>query len=42
VALQYAFDHYQFTIVKVLVDMENGQKMIINDVNKFFTLFCGT
>jgi hypothetical protein len=36
----YLFNNYQFTIVKVLVDMENGQKMIVNDGDKFFSLFC--
>lgn len=38
VSLQYSFDHYQFKIVKILVDMENGQKMFVNDGNKFFSL----
>jgi len=37
---QYFFNNYQFTVVKVLVDMENGQKMIVNDGNKFFSLLC--
>lgn len=38
----YLFNNYQFTIVKVLVDMESGEKMIVNDGNKFFSLFCDT
>jgi serine/threonine protein phosphatase PrpC len=42
VKLQYSFNNYQFNIVKVLVDMENGQKMIVNDGNKFFSLLCDT
>ena len=40
VKLQYSFNNYQFNIIKVLVDMENGQKMIVNDGNKFFSLVC--
>ena len=42
VKLQYSFNNYQFNIVKVLVDMENGQKMIVSDGNRFFSLLCGT
>ncbi len=42
VKLQYASNNYQFNIIKVLVDMENGQKMIVNDGNKFFSLRCDT
>ncbi|MBE0664340.1 MAG: hypothetical protein IH584_00860 [Candidatus Aminicenantes bacterium] len=42
VKLQYFFNNYQFNIIKVLVDMENGQKMIVNDGNKFFSLVCDT
>ncbi|HUU04317.1 MAG TPA: Stp1/IreP family PP2C-type Ser/Thr phosphatase [Patescibacteria group bacterium] len=42
VKLQYSFNNYRFNIIKVLVDMENGQKMIVNDANKFFSLLCDT
>lgn len=42
VKLQYSFNNYQFNIVKVLVDMENGRKMIVNDSNKFFSLLHDT
>jgi serine/threonine protein phosphatase PrpC len=34
----YFFNNYQVKIVKVLVDMANGQKMVVNDGNKFFML----
>jgi hypothetical protein len=40
--LQYSFNNYLFHVVKVLVDMENGQKMIVNDGNKFFSLLRDT
>jgi protein phosphatase len=42
VRLPYASNNYQFNIIKVLVDMENGEKMIVNDGNKFFSLRCDT
>jgi len=42
VTFRYSFSDYQFNIVKILVDMENGQKLIVNDGNKFFSLSCGT
>ncbi len=38
---RYLANNFQLRIVKVLVDMENGRKLIINDGNKFFMLDCG-
>jgi hypothetical protein len=37
---RYFFNNYQIKIVKVLLDMNNGRKLIVNDGNKFFTLLC--
>lgn len=37
---QYQFNNYQFNIVKILLDMENGQKLFFNDSNKLFSLLC--
>ncbi len=36
----YFFNNYQVKIVKVLVDMANGRKLVVNDGNKFFSLVC--
>ncbi|MCU0235764.1 MAG: Stp1/IreP family PP2C-type Ser/Thr phosphatase [Acidobacteria bacterium] len=36
----YFFNNFQLRIVKVLVDMADGLKLIVNDGNKFFTLTC--
>jgi protein phosphatase len=35
---QNQFDNYQFNIVKILLDMDNGQKLFFNDSNKLFSL----
>jgi len=40
VAHRYFFNNYQVRIVRVLVDMANGRKLVINDGNRFFTLTC--
>jgi serine/threonine protein phosphatase PrpC/competence protein ComGC len=37
---QYQFNNYQFNIVKILLDMDNGQKLFFNDSNKLFSLLC--
>jgi protein phosphatase len=34
------FNNYQFTIVKIVLDLENGQKLFFNDSNKLFSLLC--
>lgn len=34
----YFYNNFQLKIVKVLVDMADGRKLIVNDGNKFFTL----
>ncbi len=36
------YNNFQLKIVKVLVDMVDGRKLIVNDGNKFFTLACDT
>jgi protein phosphatase len=36
----YFFNNYQVRIVKVMVDMANGRKLVVNDGNKFFSLTC--
>ncbi len=36
----YFFNDYQVKIVKVMVDMASGRKLVVNDGNKFFTLTC--
>jgi len=37
---QYQFNNYQSNIIKILLDMNNGQKLFFNDSNKLFSLFC--
>ena len=37
---QNQFNNYQFNIVKILLDMDNGQKLFFNDSNKLFSLLC--
>jgi serine/threonine protein phosphatase PrpC len=37
---QNQFNNYQFTIVKILLDMDNDQKLFFNDSNKLFSLVC--
>ncbi len=37
---QYQFNNYQSNIVKILLDMNNGQKLFFNDSNKLFSLLC--
>lgn len=37
---RYFFNNYQVRIVKVLVDMASGRKLVVNDGNRFFTLTC--
>ena len=37
---RYFFNNYQLKVVKVLVDMTDGRKVIVNDGNKFFMLTC--
>ena len=32
------FNNYQFNIVKILLDMDNGQKLFFNESNKLFSL----
>jgi serine/threonine protein phosphatase PrpC len=34
------FNNYQFNIVKILLDLDNGQKLFFNDSNKLFSLLC--
>ncbi|MEI6613360.1 MAG: Stp1/IreP family PP2C-type Ser/Thr phosphatase [Chrysiogenales bacterium] len=34
------FNNYQFNIVKILLDMDNGQKLFFNESNKLFSLLC--
>lgn len=36
----YFLNNYQVKLVKVLVDMANGRKLVVNDGNKFFSLAC--
>jgi serine/threonine protein phosphatase PrpC len=36
----YFFNNYQVRVVKVLVDIANGRKLVVNDGNKFFSLVC--
>ncbi|MBN2400480.1 MAG: Stp1/IreP family PP2C-type Ser/Thr phosphatase [Candidatus Aminicenantes bacterium] len=36
----YQFNNFRFTVEKILMDMENGQKMFFNDSNKLFFLNC--
>jgi PPM family protein phosphatase len=36
----YQFNNYQSNIVKILLDMNNGQKLFFNDSNKLFSLIC--
>jgi protein phosphatase len=36
----YFFDNRQIRLVKVLVDIANGWKFVVNDGNKFFSLVC--
>jgi hypothetical protein len=36
----YFYNNFQLKIVKVLVDMADGRKLIVNDGNKFFTMTC--
>jgi len=36
----YFFNNYQVRAVKVMVDMADGQKLVVNDGNKFFYLAC--
>jgi hypothetical protein len=36
----YPFNDFQFTIVKILMDMGNAQKLFFNDSNKLFSLQC--
>jgi serine/threonine protein phosphatase PrpC len=36
----YQFNDFQFTIVKILMDMGNSQKLFFNDSNKLFSLHC--
>jgi len=36
----YHFNNFQFTVAKILMDMENGQKLFFNDSNKLFSLQC--
>jgi PPM family protein phosphatase len=40
VSHRYVNNNFQLKIVKVLVDMVDGRKLIVNDGNKFFTLAC--
>ena len=42
VSHRYYFNNFQLRIVKVLVDMVDGRKLIVNDGNKLFTLACET
>lgn len=37
---RYFYNNFQLKIVKVLVDMADGRKLIVNDGNKFFTMTC--
>jgi serine/threonine protein phosphatase PrpC len=37
---RYYFNNYRIRIVKVLVDMVDNQKLVIDDGNKFFILAC--
>jgi len=37
---RYVYNNFQLRLVKVLVDMVDGRKLIVNDGNKFFTLTC--
>ncbi len=39
---RYYFNNFQLRIVKVLVDMVDGRKLIVNDGNKLFALACET
>ncbi len=36
----YQFNNFRFTVEKILMDMENGQKLFFNDSNKLFSLNC--
>ena len=36
----YFYNNFQLKIVKVLVDMADGRKLVVNDGNKFFTMTC--
>jgi PPM family protein phosphatase len=38
----YFFNNFQVKIVKVLVDIASGRKLVVNDGNKFFSLACGS
>jgi len=40
VSHRYFFNNYQVRIVRVLVDMVTGRKLVVNDGNRFFTLTC--
>jgi serine/threonine protein phosphatase PrpC len=37
---RYFLNNFQVHIVKVLVDMASGRKLVVNDVNRLFTLTC--
>lgn len=37
---QNHFNNSRFNIVKIILDMDNGQKLFFNDNNKLFSLFC--
>lgn len=37
---QNQFNNFQFNIAKILLDMDNGQKLFFNDSNKLFSLLC--
>ncbi|MCU0276127.1 MAG: Stp1/IreP family PP2C-type Ser/Thr phosphatase [Acidobacteria bacterium] len=39
---RYHFNNFRLRIVKVLVDMVDGRKLIVNDGNKLFALACET
>jgi hypothetical protein len=39
---KYQFNNYQSNIVKIFLDMNNGQKLFFNDSNKLFSLLCDT